>query len=191
MRTYLREVALVAATTAAGAVALVSSVDIAARSVAPVAPEPAVLATVLDSLGVPAPIATLGIRELLVDSTLRFTREAVVERIATDLLGVHRETIDALRLIAHSPGDARTLFSDHPGIAWVPESFAHRAYPRDGEGVTYLRFSRVAFSRDTTQALLYVSIHCGALCGRGEFILLERTPGNTWRVRSRLLHVVS
>lgn len=39
--------------------------------------------------------------------------------------------------------------------------------------------SEVAFDKEHRRALVQFSIHCGALCGSGHFVLLEKT-GQTW-----------
>jgi len=212
MRTFLRDLTLVAAVTAAGGFALMQgsnafdrSSHLAALSTEkprdefspPPAPplslalEPAILAAVLDSLGIPSTFGTLAIRDLLVDSAGWLISDVDSEWLIAALPGVRHETIDAFRRVADSAGDAHALFSDHRGLAWVPDSFASRAAPRDAEGIMYLQLSRVAFASDSSQALLYVSLWCGSLCARGEFFLLERTTNNAWRVRSRVVTVVA
>jgi hypothetical protein len=212
MRTFLRELTLVAAVTAAGGLALMQGTqafDGASPFAAipvdgtpdefsppsapalPVALEPAIFATVLDSLGIPSTFGTLAVRELLFDSAGWVISDVDSEWLIAALAGVRRETIDAFRHIADSAGDAQSLFSDHRGVAWVPGNFANRVAPRDAEGIMYLRISRVAFASDSSQALLYVSLWCGSLCARGEFFLLERATDSRWRVRSRVVTVVA
>jgi hypothetical protein len=44
-----------------------------------------------------------------------------------------------------------------------------------------LRLSRVGFNSDGNQAALYVSIHCGGLCGGGYFVIMEKVDSN-WKV---------
>jgi hypothetical protein len=55
-----------------------------------------------------------------------------------------------------------------------------RRHPRSG-GITLL--SRVGYSRDGAQALVYVMRAC-PLCGEGEYVLLARANGQ-WRVSAR------
>ena len=66
-----------------------------------------------------------------------------------------------------------------PGDGWA--AFA-RAYP-GSEGIT--AFSRVGFSRDGTQALVYRSNSCSMVCGGGEVILLQKS-GGSWSVLDTL-----
>jgi len=50
--------------------------------------------------------------------------------------------------------------------------------------------SHVGFSRDYRRALVYTTHHCGALCGAGYFVFLERDATNVWRItRKRLVWV--
>jgi hypothetical protein len=44
-----------------------------------------------------------------------------------------------------------------------------------------LTFSRVGFSVDGTQALFYLSNHCGDLCGTGMYVVMEKRDGR-WTI---------
>lgn len=71
------------------------------------------------------------------------------------------------RLVVHGTDDAR---------AWFPNSTAP-VRPRAA-------VSRVGYSRDRSQAFMYIELHC-PLCGWGELVLLESRDG-TWRVLSTM-----
>ena len=71
----------------------------------------------------------------------------------------------------------REIFSPRMRGGW--QEF-HRRYPNQRG---YLRFSPVAFSADTLDALVYYESHCGGLCGRGEAVWLTRRASAHWRVR--------
>jgi hypothetical protein len=48
-----------------------------------------------------------------------------------------------------------------------------------------LTFSRVGFSTDGAQALLYVSSNCGGLCGGGYYVVMERHNGR-WVIEKEI-----
>ena len=74
----------------------------------------------------------------------------------------------------------REIFSLGVGAGW--EEF-HRRYPNQR---SYLRFSPVAFSADSLDALVYYESHCGGRCGRGEAVWLTRRESARWRVRKNV-----
>jgi hypothetical protein len=51
--------------------------------------------------------------------------------------------------------------------------------------------SHVGFSRDYRRALVYTTNNCGALCGAGYFVFLERDATNVWRITGKRLVWVS
>ena len=53
-----------------------------------------------------------------------------------------------------------------------------RAYPRS-KG--WHSFSRVGFSKDETEGLVYVQFNCGPSCGNGTYVRVQR-DGGSWRV---------
>lgn len=56
----------------------------------------------------------------------------------------------------------------------------YRRYPRQRN---YLRFSPVAFTTDSLDALVYYEYRCGGRCGGGNAVWLTRRDGTRWRVR--------
>jgi hypothetical protein len=48
-----------------------------------------------------------------------------------------------------------------------------------------MSFSRVGFSQDGTQALFYVSNHCGGLCGVGMYVVMEKRSGS-WAIEKQI-----
>ena len=48
-----------------------------------------------------------------------------------------------------------------------------------------LTFSRVGFSADGTQALFYLSNHCGDLCGTGLYVVMEK-HGGRWTIEKEI-----
>ena len=43
--------------------------------------------------------------------------------------------------------------------------------------------SRIGYAPDRTQALVYVTFKCGALCGYGAYVPLDRLPSGAWAVQ--------
>jgi hypothetical protein len=89
-----------------------------------------------------------------------------------------------IRVLTHN--DFREIFANGPK-GWEE---LYRRFPRQR---AYMSLSRVAYSEDFQDALVYREYHCGGRCGRGELIWLSRrgdSPGD-WRVRQRLVHWIS
>jgi hypothetical protein len=54
----------------------------------------------------------------------------------------------------------------------------------------FVSFTRAGFNADRTEALVYVTIHCGGLCGSGQYVQLRRT-GSRWVVQRIVITWVS
>ena len=52
-------------------------------------------------------------------------------------------------------------------------------------GQAMVTFSRVGFSRDMNQAIVYASEVCGWKCGRGDFVLLIK-ENNAWAIKQKV-----
>lgn len=74
-------------------------------------------------------------------------------------------------------GERREIFARGIDAGWME---FYRRYPRQRN---YLRFSPVAFSRDSLDAMVYYEYHCGGLCGGGDAVWLTRRDDQRWRVR--------
>jgi len=70
------------------------------------------------------------------------------------------------------------------GLDW--EGF-NKKYPNSGGFYT---FSRVGFSKDGTQAILFVAHSCGSLCGEGYYYFLRNDNGE-WKVIAPLMTWIS
>ena len=79
------------------------------------------------------------------------------------------------RIVTHAT--LREIFVAGRRDAW--DEF-YRRYPRQRE---YLRFTPVAFSADSLDALVYYEYHCGLECGGGDAVWLSRRGGGGWRVQ--------
>lgn len=58
-------------------------------------------------------------------------------------------------------------------------------YKRFPDSPGIVRFSRVGFGADGTQALFYLSHTCGGLCGGGEYVVMERRDGR-WVIEKEI-----
>ena len=56
----------------------------------------------------------------------------------------------------------------------------YRQFPKQRQ---YLEFSPIAFSADSSSALVYYRHHCGRLCGGGDLVWLELRADGRWEVR--------
>jgi len=78
---------------------------------------------------------------------------------------------------------ARTTFVHNSQVnsyAWTNASSGERFVPDVGH---YYVFSRVAFSEDRREAIIYVEYACGGLCGGGgDFYLMRRDDTGAWNV---------
>lgn len=63
-----------------------------------------------------------------------------------------------------------------------PETGWSRFYRRFAESDGIIRVSRPALDPTGTQALVYLEFQCGAECGSGRMVNLQRAPGQGWRV---------
>jgi hypothetical protein len=92
-------------------------------------------------------------------------------------------TIDAFRDVNRHQASFQT--SLHPVIDYeLVESSELEAVFKSGSWPAFykrfprsrgiLRFSRIGFGEDGSQALFYVSNTCGGLCGVGEYLVMER-----------------
>lgn len=78
----------------------------------------------------------------------------------------------------------RSIFSGGVGEGW--RTFRTRYTAASG----FAEVSRVGFSPDSTEALAFVSVSCGELCGSGQYVQLRRLEG-MWNVVGTLLVWIS
>lgn len=98
--------------------------------------------------------------------------------------------VERLRAVAARPGDARRL--PLPREVRIVSPTRSRQLQAQGHGGTVVyALSPVAFSADSTDALVYVERHCGALCGNGRAVWLVRASDGRWTVRGEVLHYAS
>jgi hypothetical protein len=63
----------------------------------------------------------------------------------------------------------------------------YRRFPNSGG---FIRFSRVGFNVERTQALVYVEHGCGGTCGAGRYLLLAKREG-VWRIEGAYMAWIS
>jgi hypothetical protein len=63
----------------------------------------------------------------------------------------------------------------------------NQKYPGAGG---FISLSRVGLNSRLDEALVFASWTCGALCGKGEFVLLSRKD-KVWKIANRALYIVS
>src|ERR1044072_17126 len=78
-----------------------------------------------------------------------------------------------------SAEELRKIFNGDLDEGWKA---VHNTYPGVG---AFQTLSRVGFSKDHNQALVYFPHFCGSLCGQGEYFVLEKIEGK-WRVKNRI-----
>src|SRR6267143_6286163 len=90
--------------------------------------------------------------------------------------GVPAEMLDTLSASFNTPSVMDT--ADLPlGVEIRPDS---------ARGGISLSLSRIAFAQDSNQALVYVAVHCGHLCGGGDVFWLRRMMHHTWLVKQAI-----
>lgn len=107
-----------------------------------------------------------------------------------------RTTIDAFQALNTRQASLRRSF--HPAIDYELvdsaqlESFFKKGggdwlafYKRFPGSPGIMTFSRVGFSEDGTQALFYLSNHCGGLCGTGMYVVMEKRNGS-WVIENEI-----
>ena len=88
-------------------------------------------------------------------------------RMSSDQTPFSKEQFDDLPIVLSSEREIDDVFENKGGWSALGVS-------------TILRFSRIGFSCDRSQALLYRSLSCGRLCGGGDLVILEK-DNNGWR----------
>lgn len=89
------------------------------------------------------------------------------------------------------PGTVEQLVGHPAGVRWFEPGRTARDSGEGGDQWRWLSLSRVAYTPDTTHALVYASMWCGGLCGNGSFYLLQRDLAGHWRVIARVVQVIS
>lgn len=109
---------------------------------------------------------------------------------------LRRTTIDAFREVNRQQASLRRSF--YPAIDYDLADSAQLElifkrgggdwlafYKRFPGSPGIMTFSRVGFSEDGTQALFYLSNHCGGLCGTGMYVVMEKRNGK-WAIEKEI-----
>jgi hypothetical protein len=89
-------------------------------------------------------------------------------RVSPEITALDREQFAGLPLVLSSRAEVDDVFENKDGWEALGAS-------------TIVRFSRIGYSCDGNQALLYRSQSCGGLCGSGDLVILEK-KGDKWQV---------
>jgi hypothetical protein len=89
-------------------------------------------------------------------------------RVSPEITALDREQFAGLPLVLSSRAEVDDVFENKGGWEALGAS-------------TIVRFSRIGYSCDGNQALLYRSQSCGGLCGSGDLVILEK-KGDKWQV---------
>lgn len=105
---------------------------------------------------------------------VNLSRDAVDNflRLSGDQMLLSRESFEDLPIVLTNEVEIDDVFQNKGGWSALGASMI-------------VRFSRIGFSCDLNQALLYRSQSCGPLCGHGDLVVLELDDGE-WRIVSIL-----
>ncbi len=98
-------------------------------------------------------------------------------RLSGDQMLLNRESFEDLPIVLTNEVEIDDVFQNKGGWSALGASMI-------------VRFSRIGFSCDLDQALLYRSQSCGPLCGYGDLVVLELDDGE-WRIVSILMLWIS
>jgi hypothetical protein len=95
------------------------------------------------------------------------------------------ETIRAFQAVFDQPADVRALLA-LPDREWKSRAEIEQLHnwkgpPHDLGLFSVTAFSPIGMSPDGSQAVVYISYWCGALCSDGQYVLLERAESG-WRI---------
>jgi hypothetical protein len=88
------------------------------------------------------------------------------------------EGVDIKELVLVSDKEIAEIFRDGPSLQHLWESF-YRRYP-GAPGL--IGASRVGFNSDATEAVVYIELRCGGLCGSGYIAHLHKSVWG-WKVK--------
>jgi hypothetical protein len=153
------------------------------------------------------PIADAEIYQVLLDSLRPGTRQVYVERqfLRPSEPGDHpgdlsarvskRGGIDSALvyqlLTARYAGSVDQHVRPTAGLVWMDTGHVVRHPAEASDQWRHLAFSRIAYSADSTRALVYASMWCGWLCGNASYYLLRRGEHRSWQVTTMVVHLIS
>jgi hypothetical protein len=114
------------------------------------------------------------------------------------------ESASGLQRLRENPGIPRELVEDYvarnghpvrveagrlaaPAFRFLPDLSGPLGTVAGAASEGRLTLSRVGFDRGGTRALVMASVTCGALCGTGEMLVLERDGSGHWRRTSTVM----
>ncbi len=76
----------------------------------------------------------------------------------------------------------RDFIISTPGAPWIDSTALMSR--RDVSTIRFgIRLSPVAYSADSTEAVVYAVVACGAVCGSADYYVLQRGGPLSWRLR--------
>jgi hypothetical protein len=110
---------------------------------------------------------------------------ATREWLARELPTVSGSMYEALATPPPASRDVRESLVRVRGAAWIDSTALMSG--RDLSTIRFgIRLSPVAYSVDSSQAVIYAVVVCGAVCGSADYFLLERDASSSWRIRKVL-----
>jgi len=110
-------------------------------------------------------------------------------------VGVHKQSprLDSALVVALAqaryPGSVQATLGHPRGVRWfrdLRDIGAQGDFPK----FRFLFFTRVAYDKSATHAVVYALMGCGALCGNGSFYAFELRDG-TWHEVGKVMRIVS
>ena len=77
------------------------------------------------------------------------------------------------------------------GVRWIDRDSVRVEASRHDENTPIVQLSRVAYSSDSSRAVVYGEMWCGRLCGNGAFYQFQRSSAGTWLLTGRAVRFVS
>jgi hypothetical protein len=110
----------------------------------------------------------------LINEKSRFPQASGTTRLSFLLMNLFPTSIKA---DLHLPNGAEVIVLDEKKE--MKRGEFDQLFPRSGGH--YLTISQAGFNLGRTEAILFVNLHCGGLCGGGNYYLLRKTYG-VWHV---------
>jgi hypothetical protein len=161
----------------------VSHREATAVSVNPV--DSAVYAAVLDTLYARETHARIPVAIELLPVSREYDTPATRDWLSKEIPTVSEAMFATLTVVAPEHGDVRGRLVAVPGAGWIDSTVLMTR--RDVSVIRYgIRLSRVAYSADSSEAVVYAVVACGAVCGSADYILLRRESTAAWSIRKVL-----
>lgn len=110
---------------------------------------------------------------------------ATREWLARELPTVTADMFAQLETIPPTKESLRAVLVSVHGAPWIDSTTLMSR--RDVATIRFgIRLSPVAYSADSTEAVVYAVVACGAVCGSADYCLLRQAAASAWRVQKIL-----